>query len=90
MKYFISIIFIIFITVGCFRQAVEVREPLPDIIWPKPPEIPRIRFVNSITKPEDFNIREGAFKRFIRFLSGSKEEDGISSPYGLETDIEDP
>ena len=88
MKYFISIIFIIFTTVGCFRQVVEVREPLPDIIWPKLPEIPRIRFVNSITKPEDFNIREGAFKRFIRFLSGSKEEDGISSPYGLETDIE--
>lgn len=79
---------IIFSAEGCFRQAVEVREPLPDIIWPKPPEIPRIRFVNSITKPEDFNIREGAFKRFIRFLSGSKEEDGISSPYGLETDIE--
>jgi len=85
---FIFLIFLIFTIFGCFRQAVEVREPLPDIIWPLPPEIPRIRFVNSITKPEDLNIREGAFKSFIKFLSGSGEEGGISSPYGVETDIE--
>jgi len=85
---FIFLILLIFAIFGCFRQAVEIRAPLPDIIWPRPPEIPRIRFVNSITKPEDLNIRQGAFKRFIRFLSGSREEDGVSSPYGLETDIE--
>lgn len=70
---------------SCFKQAVEVREPLPDIIWPKPPEIPRIRFVNSITKPEDFNVREWVFKSFIRFLTGSRVEE-ITSPYGVEVD----
>lgn len=88
MKYCVAITFLIFTMISCFRQAVEVREPLPDIVWPKPPEIPRIRFVNSITKPEDLKIREGIFKRFIKFLSGSREESGISSPYGIETDRE--
>jgi len=94
MKYFKFVVVIlllltfVFTTAGCFRQVVEVRAPLHDIIWPRPPEIPRIRFVNSITKPEDLNIKEGVFKSFIKFLSGSREEDRISSPYGIETDIE--
>lgn len=88
MKYYVAIILLILSTTGCFRQAVEVKAPLPDISWPKPPENPRIRFVNSIAGPEDLNISEGAFKSFIRFLSGPKEEDGLVSPYGIETDIE--
>lgn len=70
---------------GCFKQAVEVKRSLPDIIWPKPPEIPRIRFVNTISAPEDLNIREGAVMRFIRFLKGP-EERSITAPYGIETD----
>jgi DNA-binding beta-propeller fold protein YncE len=76
-----------FTTHGCFKHAVEVREPLPAIVWPKPPEVPRIRFVNSISRPEDLNITEGTLKRFFRFLGGSKET-SIVTPYGIETDTE--
>lgn len=88
---FVSVILLlpmlVLITHGCFKQVVEVRVPLPDIIWPKPPEIPRIRFVNSISRPEDLNITEGVSKRFFRFLKGSKERT-ISMPYGIETNAE--
>ncbi len=93
MKYIKSVTVIlllltfVFITHGCFKQVVEVREPLPDIIWPKPPEVPRIRFVNSISRPEDLNITEGIFKRFLRFLKGS-EERSIVTPYGIATDTD--
>jgi len=88
MRYCAVIIFLIFTAAGCFKQAVEVRAPLPDIIWPSPSEVPRIRFVNSVTKPEDLNIRDGAIKSFFKFLGGAGEEDGLSSPYGVEADIE--
>ncbi len=77
----------VFSTHGCFKQAVEVSKPLPDIIWPKPPEVPRIRFVNSISRPEDLKIKAGILKRFIGFLKGS-EERSIVMPYGIETDTE--
>ncbi len=68
-------------------MAVEKREPLPDIIWPKPPDIPRISFVNSISRPEDMGIKEGVIKSFIRFLAG-KVEPSMINPHGLEVDAE--
>jgi DNA-binding beta-propeller fold protein YncE len=74
-------------TYGCIGPSVEKREPLPEITWPKPPEVPRIYFINSISRPEDLNIKEGSVKRFFKFFIGGEEsERKIIKPYGLETD----
>ncbi len=71
---------------GCFKNIVS-REPLPVIIWPMPPEIPRISFVNSISGPSDMNIVDGAAKRlFNHFLK--KRTAPISSPHGVAVDSE--
>jgi DNA-binding beta-propeller fold protein YncE len=70
---------------GCFKRVAEEREPLPEIVWPKAPEIPRISFVNSISKPEDLQIRAGMFKRFFEYLFGTPER-SIVAPYGVEID----
>ena len=70
---------------GCFKRVTEEREPLPEIVWPTAPEIPRIRFVNSVSKPEDLQIKAGMFKRFFEYLFG-KPERSIVAPYGVETD----
>ena len=70
---------------ACFKRVVEEREPLPEIVWPGAPEIPRILFVNSISKPEDLQIRAGMFRRFFEYLFG-KPERSIVAPYGVETD----
>ncbi len=70
---------------GCFEKAADMREPLPEIVWPKPPEIPRIRFVNSVSRPEELRITEGVLKRFFRYLGG-KTERSMVAPYGVETD----
>jgi len=72
---------------GCFKMAVEKREPLPDLIWPKAPEIPRIKFVNSISGSEDAGLADGALKRFFRFFIG-KEEIPMINPHGLEADTD--
>jgi DNA-binding beta-propeller fold protein YncE len=71
---------------GCVIQSVKEREPLPDIVWPKPPEIPRILFVDSVSRPEDLNLRDGTLKRFLSSFLGGEEKKGIMKPYGIEAD----
>jgi DNA-binding beta-propeller fold protein YncE len=70
---------------GCFRQSVEERGPLPVIIWPVAPEIPRIRFINSLSKPEHMGIVPSAVDSFFRFFTG-KGDQSMVKPYGVETD----
>ncbi len=90
IRYITVILFLlgfVFTTFSCFKHVVEGRKPLPDIIWPKPPEVTRILFVNSISKPEDLRITKSVIKRFFRFLSGYTDMPMVS-PYGVETDSE--
>jgi len=72
---------------GCFKEIVEDRKPLPDIIWPQPPDVPRIRFVNSISRAQDYNIKKSGFDKFFRFLKGEQRK-SIHNPYGVITDDE--
>ena len=86
LKKFILLFFAaFFITHGCAMQSVEVREPIPDIIWPKPPEMPRILLVNSFSKPEHLNLKDSTLKRIFSFLDEKKER-AIVKPYGVEVD----
>lgn len=71
-------------TPGCSTWTVE-KQPLPNIIWPKPPEIPRIRFVNTISKTQDLRISETVIKKFFRYMKGQTET-SIVAPHGLEVD----
>ncbi len=72
-------------TAACVKDTHVAREPLPHIVWPKPPEIPRIRFVAAVSKPQDLQIRPGVFRRFFDYLTG-KTEVPMVAPYGVETD----
>jgi DNA-binding beta-propeller fold protein YncE len=71
--------------VACVKDTHIAKEPLPDIVWPKPPEMPRIRFVAAVSKPQDLQIRPGVFRRIFDYLTG-KTEESMVSPYGVETD----
>jgi len=88
IKLFIKICLIIVLSISaftlqaCFKQIAETRQPLPDIIWPAPPDIPRIRFVNSFSGPEDLNIGTSTFEKFMRFLKGEKNK-SMTDPYGI-------
>ncbi|UCH80027.1 MAG: 6-bladed beta-propeller [Nitrospiraceae bacterium] len=84
----VLIIITVFMLHGCFKEIVEKRGPLPDIIWPNPPDIPRIRFVNSISRPKDYNIRKSGFDKIFRFLKGEKPA-SLINPYGVLTDHKD-
>lgn len=86
LKTIIVVLLVLAIGVGgCLKENVDMKEPPPDIVWPKPPEIPRIRFVNTISGPENLHIKEGALKTFFRYLVG-KPARSMAAPYGVETD----
>jgi len=70
---------------ACVKDTNIAEESLPEIVWPKPPEIPRIRFVAAVSKPEDLQIRPGMFRRFFDYITG-KTEVPMVAPYGVETD----
>ena len=70
---------------ACVKDTHIAKESRPDIVWPKPPEIPRIRFVAAVSKPQDLQIRAGVFRRFFDYLTG-KTEVSMVAPNGVETD----
>lgn len=88
-KYVCAILMVVFFlsTSGCFKEIVETREDLPEIVWPGHPEVPRIRFVNSISKADDLNIRENLSAKIWNFFKG-KVKTSIIKPYGLISDNE--
>jgi len=79
------ILLTILLAVGCMKEVVSTREPVPDMIWPPPPEVPRIRLVNSISSPEDMEVRTKMINRLIRYIKGEKVL-SIVSPWGIVKD----
>jgi len=76
--------------VACAPAAVRdgtTAGPIPEIVWPAPPQTPRIRFLHSISEPGDIGIKPGAFKRFVYFFAG-KERQGMQRPYAVAADDE--
>jgi len=75
------------LTAGCFKMAVPDAKPAPVILWPAPPETPRISFVNAVSRPEDMGIADGAIKGFLKYLLG-KPATPMVNPHGVAVDAE--
>jgi DNA-binding beta-propeller fold protein YncE len=69
---------------GCMSPNLEPVAPPVDLVWPKGEETPRIRFISSISKPEDFKITPSALMRFWNYVIG--KEDDTLAPYGVTVD----
>jgi DNA-binding beta-propeller fold protein YncE len=62
----------------------------PALVWPAPPDPPRIGYVKSISRPADLGIKASAFTRFGRWLTGSqKGNELLIKPFGLALDEND-
>ena len=72
---------------GCFKGAVQEKGPTPVILWPEPPEIPRIHFLKAISRPEDMGIENGVIRNFFRYLAG-KVDALMVNPHGVTVDAE--
>jgi DNA-binding beta-propeller fold protein YncE len=60
--------------------------PRPRILWPPPPETPRIEFIGAYRSQLDFEQTRG--ERFIRLLVGKMPEAAFQSPFGIAADGE--
>ncbi len=75
---------------GCAtKEANSVADP-PALVWPAPPDPPRIAYVQSISRPDDVGIRRSAGARALRWIFGSnKGSESLVKPFGLALDEND-
>ena len=71
--------------VAVSSAAVRPRKEVKDIVWPDPPEAPRIQFVRSIRTVYDLKgTRPGFWARLSGFFSGQDTRKPIvASPFGV-------
>jgi len=63
---------------------LEATAPVgPEMVWPLPPQQPRIRFVRSFSTPRDLGFRRSFLGRVTDFIRGRGQSDGIQHPYGI-------
>jgi DNA-binding beta-propeller fold protein YncE len=60
----------------------------PEIVWPTAPDAPRIKYVRSITKPEDLKLKKTSlFKKIVKKIIGIEDDNtDLIAPYGITTD----
>ncbi|MDP2606222.1 MAG: 6-bladed beta-propeller [Deltaproteobacteria bacterium] len=63
----------------------ELSAAGPILVWPLPPEDPRIQYVSSVASPEDLGISKGFFRKVFEFFFG-KTDERIQQPYGVTAD----
>ncbi|MFQ6084508.1 MAG: hypothetical protein ACE5WD_14295, partial [Candidatus Aminicenantia bacterium] len=63
------------------------KQVLVDLIWPKPPDVPRVKLINSFSSPKELGIKAPWYRKFHRVITGKKEEKiKIISPYNIFVD----
>ena len=66
---------------GC--RSAEIKQGAPEpVLFPAPPEVPRLQFLTSFAGPEDLGTKPtGGFERFV--LGEPETVEGITTPYGM-------
>lgn len=57
--------------------------PGEPLVWPGPPDPPKIRFVSSFSGPRDLGFRRSIFSRIVSFIRGRQEDDEMQHPHGI-------
>lgn len=68
---------------SCARQAKIPKLEKVHIVWPLPPDPPRIKYISSFTTPYDLGIKEGFLKRAGSVIFGKKRESRLERPYAV-------
>jgi DNA-binding beta-propeller fold protein YncE len=70
--------------VGCSKPSPPIAQELTaPLVWPAAPEKARIRYLYSITKPEDIGISPSFWGKVWNAIAGEKRPVQIIRPYGL-------
>ncbi|MFQ5849891.1 MAG: 6-bladed beta-propeller [Candidatus Binatia bacterium] len=66
---------------GCAPQVVVKQV---DLVWPNPPETPRIKYLRSFSRADEFG--GSGTKAWLEFLFGEDSSGTMAKPYGVATD----
>lgn len=65
-----------------FAVSLFASDSNDTLVWPSPPDEPRIMFDKFVSKAEDLKIKKGFFTKVLDFLLG-REEKVLANPFGL-------
>ncbi len=60
----------------------ETPAPAPDLVWPAPPETPRVKFLYAFGGARDLGFTGSAFERMVEFFAGEADR-SLAKPYAL-------
>lgn len=60
-----------------------------ELVWPAPPEQPRIRYLGSIHNPEDLGRKKGFWRKVWDFVRGEDEDESVARPMAVAVDSMD-
>jgi DNA-binding beta-propeller fold protein YncE len=74
---------LIWVCFGCAASPMKRTE----LVWPQPPEQPRIRFIKSISSEAD--VEKPSFVSWLKsVVFGEEQKAGLAKPYAVHTDRE--
>jgi DNA-binding beta-propeller fold protein YncE len=87
MRWWCFILVVSLVLAGCAGgKPIVWQEPGIDLVWPSPPDPPRIRYLRSLVGPADFR-EEGKTHEALRWLLGEDGQDWpLLTPYALAYD----
>src|SRR5438046_3206477 len=76
------------LTVSCVSSRHTAEPPVTSgLVWPHPPDEPRIRYVKNISSPADIGRSPSAWKRALSLITGdSGERQTLAKPFGVALD----
>ena len=84
MLYVLCFLLVLTIGSGCSTPSqAPVQAPNPALVWPLPPEKPRIQYLYSISRPEHMDISPSFVERVGNLLAGAKPAPEIVRPHGI-------
>jgi sugar lactone lactonase YvrE len=65
----------VLLSAGCASTPQEATPPVvtPALVWPEAPAEPRIAYVQTFSRPEDFGIHKGFFERLAEVFVGASD-----------------
>ena len=84
--------FAVLTTTGCAsnQRSPTTNQMTAPLVWPAPPEVARISYVQSVLRPSDIGIKFSPFTRFGHWITGSeKGNEPLLKPFGLALDEND-
>ncbi len=70
---FLSLVCLLVISCNTVNNSATKIQAKEHIVWPEPPEPPRIEFVSEFSNPDDLGMKDGLWGRLVKLVAGGKD-----------------